>query len=82
MEDSIFNQNNPLGAKTRNILDKLGIKSPDITNRIEIKPGLWVVPNKPIKTEEDLIKFLSKWTDKTKINVLNVRKGGLTKVFK
>jgi len=82
MEDSIFNQNNPLGAKTRNILDKLGIKSPDITNRIEIKPGLWVVPNKPIKTEEDLIKFLSKWTDKAKINVLNVRKGGLTKVFK
>lgn len=82
MEDSIFNQNTPLGDKTQKTLDKLGIKSPDISKRIEIKKGLWVVPSKPIKTENDLNEFLSKWIDKSKINVLNVRKGGLTKVFK
>jgi len=38
MEDSIFNQNNPLGAKTRNILDKLGIKSPDILIELKLNP--------------------------------------------
>lgn len=45
--------NRGLGDKTREILKKNGVKSPSIEGKVEIRKGLWVVPNK-IKDIEKL----------------------------
>lgn len=82
MEDSIFNQNNPQGERVRKLLKSLNIKSPDVSGRIEIKPGLWVVPKKEIKTAIQLEAFINKWLDIVSINKPSLQKGGLTKQFK
>jgi hypothetical protein len=47
-----------LGIQTAKRLKMEGIVSPDISNRIKISNNLWVVPNKPIKTEKQLREYI------------------------
>lgn len=82
MDENLYSQHKPQGDKVRKLLKSLNIKSPSIDNRIEIKPGLWVVPNKPLLTEEDKEAFINKWKNVSGLDLVRIRKGGTTEYFK
>lgn len=82
METTIFNQNTPLGKKTKELLKKKKIKSPSISKMIKIKEGLYVVPSKPIKTQAQMDAFIEKWEKIASINLNKIRKGGISSMMK
>lgn len=56
-----------LGIQTAKMLKRNNIVSPDITNRVKIANGLYVVPNKPIKTQKELKEYIEKKRKQLKI---------------
>jgi hypothetical protein len=60
-----------LGDITREIIKTKGIKSPPIEGRVEIRPGLWVVPR-----EGDDIEKLKEKYNKDRLIKINVKKEG------
>lgn len=58
-----------LGDITRDIIKSKGIESPSILNRIEVRPGLWVVP----KEGDDIEKLKEKY-NKDRLIKINVEK--------
>jgi len=60
-----------LGDITREIIKTKGIKSPSIEGRVEIRPGLWVVPR-----EGDDIEKLKEKYNKDRLIKINVKKEG------
>jgi len=56
------------GVQTKKLLNSKNIVSPDASEAIEIKPGLWIVPNKKIKTKKELNTFIN-----DKLKKFNIR---------
>lgn len=56
-----------LGSKTQERLDKNGIKSPDISKRVTITPKLSLVPNREFKDEEDKNNWIEEMKLKYKV---------------
>jgi len=56
------------GVQTKKLLNSKKIVSPDTSEAIEIKPGLWIVPNKKIKTKKELNTFIN-----DKLKKFNIR---------
>lgn len=70
-----------IGAQTRELLKNKKIKSPSVYDKIEVKPGLWVVPKEKLTTQEEKDQFKENFIKKLSIPAVPP-KGGLTKVFK
>ena len=49
------------GEITRRILKKKKIYSPSISGKIKIKPGLWIVPKKELKTQKQIDAYVEKF---------------------
>lgn len=58
-----------LGDITRDIIKAKGIKSPSIEGRVEVRPGLWVVP----KEGDDIEKLKEKY-NKDRLIKIDVEK--------
>jgi len=52
--DSHKIRNNSLGQKTAKALKNKKIKSPPIKARIHVKGKTWMVPNRELKTEDEI----------------------------
>lgn len=52
------------GEITRRMLKRKNIQSPDASNRIEIKKGLWIVPKEPFKSEKEKQEWIVEMQDK------------------
>lgn len=48
------------GFKTRKMLDKKGVVSPQFKNRIKIAKGFWVIPKKTFLNEDEKNEYINK----------------------
>lgn len=56
-------KNKSMGFKTQQLLDKKGIKSPPLIERIHIKKGLYISPKKPFKNDVERREWVKKQKD-------------------
>lgn len=55
--DFVTNQG-AMGEKTRKLLKRKKINSPELVNKIMIAPGLWCYPKKPLTTQKEINQFI------------------------
>ena len=47
------------GYKTKKMLDKMGVISPEFRSRIKIANGFWVIPKKQFKNDNEKIEYIN-----------------------
>lgn len=66
--EKIYFEHTAQGDAVRKLLKSKKIKSPPITNRIQIGPGIWIVPNKKITSNKQIKEFINEKRKKFKLD--------------
>jgi hypothetical protein len=47
------------GYKTQQMLNKMGVVSPEFKNRVKIAQGFWIIPKQPFSNEEEKTEYIN-----------------------